>query len=207
MPRSSASSRVLTDTDEIRQWAEERGAKPACVIGTGGNEDVGMIRLDFPGYSGEGSLEEISWDDWAQKFEDSNLALLVQNETADGERSNFNKLVSRHSGEGSRKSRGRGSAPTRRSSAQSKSRRASKKSTRSRARTTRSENSGSRRQNSKRNSAQSGGRSGAKKKSVGRASSRTDSGKGRAKKTPVRATGSRRSAASSTNRRSSKRAA
>ena len=92
---SSSSARVLTDHDEIRNWAEERGAEPACVIGTGGDGDIGMIRLDFPGYSGEGSLEPIDWDDWFQKFDERNLALLVQDETARGERSNFNKLVSR----------------------------------------------------------------------------------------------------------------
>ena len=94
MARSSAASRPLTDHQEIRSWAEERGAKPACVRGTGSSNDIGMIRLDFPGYSGEGSLEEISWDEWFQKFDDSNLALLVQNQTADGQQSNFNKLVS-----------------------------------------------------------------------------------------------------------------
>jgi hypothetical protein len=37
-----------------------------------------MIRLDFPGYGGEESLEEISWDEWFDKFDERNLALLVQ---------------------------------------------------------------------------------------------------------------------------------
>jgi hypothetical protein len=87
--------RVLTDREEIRQWAEERGARPARVKGTGGDGDVGIIRLDFPGYTGEDSLEPISWDDWFRKFDESNLALIVQDVTASGERSNFNKLVSR----------------------------------------------------------------------------------------------------------------
>ena len=109
MARTSASSRPLTDHNEIRRWAEERGAHPACVSGTGDNNDVGMIRLDFPGYSGEGKLEEISWDEWFDKFDESGLALLVQDETARGQRSNFNKLVSREtagvSGGSSRNSR------------------------------------------------------------------------------------------------------
>ncbi len=56
MARSSASSRFLTGHEEIQQWAEDRGAMPSCVRGTGDAEDVGMIRLDFPGYSGEESL-------------------------------------------------------------------------------------------------------------------------------------------------------
>jgi hypothetical protein len=54
-----------------------------------------MIRLDFPGYSGEQSLETIEWHQWFEKFDDNNLALLVQEQTARGERSNFNKLVKR----------------------------------------------------------------------------------------------------------------
>ncbi len=88
-------SHPLTDPEEIRRWAEERGAKPACVRGTGGKGDIGMLRLDFPGYSGEESLEPISWDDWLEKFDERGLALLVQDTTASGQRSNFNKLVSR----------------------------------------------------------------------------------------------------------------
>jgi hypothetical protein len=73
----------------------ERGAKPAAVKSTGGKDDVGIIRLDFPGYSGEGSLEEISWEQFFEKFEESKLALVVQETTAEGQKSNFNKLVKR----------------------------------------------------------------------------------------------------------------
>src|SRR5947199_3400102 len=86
MARTSASSRPLTDHNEIRRWAEDRGAHPACVRGTGDNNDIGMIRLDFPGYSGEGKLEEISWDEWFDKLDQSGLALLVQNKTARGQK-------------------------------------------------------------------------------------------------------------------------
>jgi ferritin-like metal-binding protein YciE len=92
---SRAGSRTLTDREEIQRWAEERGARPACVRGTGGRHDTGMIRLDFPGYSGEESLEPISWDDWFEKFDERGLSLLVQDATARGQKSNFNKLVSR----------------------------------------------------------------------------------------------------------------
>ena len=56
-----------------------------------------MIRLDFPGYSGAQSLEHIKWNDWFRKFDESNLGLLVQDKTARGQKSNFNKLVSRGS--------------------------------------------------------------------------------------------------------------
>jgi hypothetical protein len=93
-PRSHG-HRVLADHDEIRQWAEARRAQPARVVRTGDDDDPGIIRLDFPGYTGEGSLEPISWDEWFRKFDESDLALIVQDTTADGQRSNFNKLVHR----------------------------------------------------------------------------------------------------------------
>jgi hypothetical protein len=90
-----ASAQPLTDHRRIRDWAEARNAKPACVRGTGGKNDTGMIRLDFPGFTGSETLQPISWDEWFRAFDENNLALLVQEETADGTRSNFNKLVSR----------------------------------------------------------------------------------------------------------------
>ena len=86
---------MLTDPEEVREWAETRGAQPACVRGTGGKGDIGMLRLDFPGYSGEDSLQPIEWDEWLEKFEERGLALLVQEKTAGGQKSNFNKLVNR----------------------------------------------------------------------------------------------------------------
>jgi len=90
-----SSSKVTTDHDEIRRWAEERGAKPSQVKSTAGSDELGVIRLDFPGYSGEGSLEEISWEQFFEKFEEAQLALVIQETTSEGEPSNFNKLVRR----------------------------------------------------------------------------------------------------------------
>jgi hypothetical protein len=93
--KTQHTSRTTTDHEEIRRWAEDRGAKPACVRGTGGRNDVGMLRLDFPGYTGEDKLQQISWDDWFKKFDKEDLALVYQETTAEGQKSNFNKLVSR----------------------------------------------------------------------------------------------------------------
>ena len=87
-------TRTTQDHDEIRRWAEERGGKPSHVKRTGSGDDTGILRIDFPGYSGADTLEEISWGDWFEKFDEGNLTLLYQEETAGGERSNFNKIVS-----------------------------------------------------------------------------------------------------------------
>lgn len=54
-----------------------------------------MIRLDFPGFTGEETLQPISWDEWFEAFDENGLALLYQDRTKGGQRSNFNKLVSR----------------------------------------------------------------------------------------------------------------
>lgn len=104
MATSRAQANVTTDHDEIRRWAEARDAQPACVKGTGKRGDIGMLRLDFPGYGGEESLQHIGWEEWFEKFDERNLALLYQEQTAGGAQSNFNKLVSREAA----KSAGRG---------------------------------------------------------------------------------------------------
>lgn len=91
-----AGARTTTDHDEIRRWAEARNAKPSTVKRTGKPDDPGILRLNFPGYSGGDSLQEVSWDEWFRKFEEQELALLFQDKTKSGEPSNFNKLVSRN---------------------------------------------------------------------------------------------------------------
>jgi len=91
----SATSQVTTDHDEIRRWAEQRGGRPAHVKRTGNPDDPGILRIDFPGYSGEDSLEGISWDEWFDKFDESELAFVYQEKTPDGDESRFSKLVKR----------------------------------------------------------------------------------------------------------------
>jgi hypothetical protein len=91
----SGTSQTTTDHETIRRWAEERDGQPTAVRSTGGEKDIGILRIDFPGYSGGDKLEPISWDEFFEKFDASNLALVYQEKTKDGELSRFNKLVSR----------------------------------------------------------------------------------------------------------------
>jgi hypothetical protein len=89
-----AGERYLTRNHSvIRRWAEERQGTPSAVSATVSGDDPGIIRLDFPGFSGAGSLEEIGWEEWFRKFDDNRLVLLYQETTSDGQKSNFNKLV------------------------------------------------------------------------------------------------------------------
>jgi hypothetical protein len=85
-----------TDHEEIRQWVEERNGKPTSVAGTSkGDEDVGLVAIDFDEDGDDESLEAISWDEFFEKFEQKQLAFLYQEQKANGEPSTFNKLVSR----------------------------------------------------------------------------------------------------------------
>jgi hypothetical protein len=100
-----ADAKITTDHDEIRNWAEERGGRPAVVRATHGRGHskggTGIIRIEFPDApnSKHEALEEISWEEFFEKFDESELALLYQEETAAGEKSNFNKLIGRETAE------------------------------------------------------------------------------------------------------------
>jgi hypothetical protein len=90
---SESSSKTTTDLETIRQWAEEREGKPSRVRGTEDNEGGGVLRINFPGYGGEDTLEEISWEEWYETFCERNLAFLYQDHTAGGKESRFFKLI------------------------------------------------------------------------------------------------------------------
>jgi ferritin-like metal-binding protein YciE len=100
MAKTERSGHTTTDHDFIRSWVEERGGWPARVAGTeSGGDDAGLIRIDFPGYSGAGSLERIEWEEWFQKFDDSDLAFLHRDMShGGGDLDRFNKLVRRGTG-------------------------------------------------------------------------------------------------------------
>ena len=89
-------ARTTTDHHEIRQWVEERNGKPASVPGTSkGGKEVGLVRIDFAEDGDDDRLEEISWDEFFDRFEERQLAFLYQEQKANGEPSTFNKLVLR----------------------------------------------------------------------------------------------------------------
>jgi hypothetical protein len=86
---------ITTDHDVIRRWVEERGGCPATVKRTRRAGQPGVLRIDFPGYSGRETLEAIGWDEFFDKFEQNGLALLYQDRVAGGKTSRFAKLIRR----------------------------------------------------------------------------------------------------------------
>ena len=99
MATGASEAKVTTDHDEIRKWVEKRGGHPARVKGTEKGDSAGLLRIDYPGFSGEERLEEISWDEFFKGFEENNLAFLYQEKTKDGKQSRFSKLVDRDTAE------------------------------------------------------------------------------------------------------------
>jgi hypothetical protein len=87
---------VTTDHKFIRKWAEARGGHPATVEGTAADDEVGILQLDFE--PKDEKLEEISWDDFFEKFDAAHLAFLYQDRTADGKVSRFHKFIHNPSG-------------------------------------------------------------------------------------------------------------
>jgi len=76
---------TTTNHQEIRQWVEDRKGHPARVKGTE------VLRIDYPGFSGQDTLEPIEWDEFFKTFEDRKLAFLYEDEKD----SRFSKLISR----------------------------------------------------------------------------------------------------------------
>jgi hypothetical protein len=87
------SAKTTTDHATIKRWAEARKGRPAAVRQTGGQHDPGILRFDFG--EPEDNLEPISWEDFFEKFEQSGLALLYQEQQKGGQQSRFFKFVHR----------------------------------------------------------------------------------------------------------------
>ena len=87
--KKSAESKNTTDHEEIKRWIQERGGQPARVEGTN------LLRVDFPGFSGEQSLEPMDWNEFFRVFDENNLVFLYQEQTKDGGESRFSKFVAR----------------------------------------------------------------------------------------------------------------
>jgi hypothetical protein len=77
--------------DVIKRWAEERQAEPATAPGSEHDGRPGVLRFDFPGYSGR-KLQKINWDDWFKSFDKRQLVFVFQEHKRDGQQSNFFQL-------------------------------------------------------------------------------------------------------------------
>jgi hypothetical protein len=103
MAQKGGAAQVTTDHEFIKEWVEARGGCPAAVKRTSRGGSPGIIRIDYPGFSGQKTLEAISWDEFFQKFDEHELAFLYQEQTADGQPSRFSKIVGRETAQARQK--------------------------------------------------------------------------------------------------------
>lgn len=95
----SSTSTPTTNHEVIRLWAEDRGGVPACVTRTSDGDDVGVLRVFFPGQGSGDQLEQITWADFFAKFDEAKLAFLYEVRTSNESLSRFCKFIKRQ-GEG-----------------------------------------------------------------------------------------------------------
>lgn len=89
-----SSGETTTDHKAIKKWIEDRKGHPAVVRATEGNgRSGGLLRVEFR--DPEDKLEEVDWDEFFKVFDESKLAFLHQDKTADGKVSRFNKFINR----------------------------------------------------------------------------------------------------------------
>ena len=108
--------RALMSRDHgvIKQWAARHKAEPATGEATASgpatvevNDGGAGIRFNFPNLA---RFRPITWEEWFRQFDENGLVLIVQEETASGERSNFNKLVKRDETEPEGRGRAKGAS-------------------------------------------------------------------------------------------------
>lgn len=86
-------AKTTINHEEIRRWAEARDGVPVSAKGVDEDGDeIALLRISF---REDPTLKRISWDEFFERFEDDDLAFLYQEQTADGKRSRFFKMVER----------------------------------------------------------------------------------------------------------------
>lgn len=81
--------------NEIKKWVIERGGHPAVVKDTMTQieNEIGELKIDFPGYTNESDLSRISWDTFFKTFENKGFVFLYENETPEGNKSIFYEIA------------------------------------------------------------------------------------------------------------------
>src|SRR3954471_14122106 len=84
-------TRLLTDHDEIRQWAEARTGSPMTMDVPDGTQSRTLLQITFGQHALNaennegpdrvtGGWDLVAWDDWFAAFEEQGLAIQVQDD-------------------------------------------------------------------------------------------------------------------------------
>lgn len=82
-------TRITSDHSKIKQWADDRNAKPACYKCSSRSS---LLLFRFPGETEEAVIN-LSWEEFFEKFEEHKLAFLYQDMNDRGKKSRFNSFI------------------------------------------------------------------------------------------------------------------
>ncbi|MFC3704143.1 hypothetical protein ACFOOL_05170 [Devosia honganensis] len=92
-------SRILTDRQEIRQWAAARGGNPVLMEVPDGSRSRTILQLAFgqdalnaDGNEGPDRIDGfqlVSWEEWFVALENGRLALMVSDDPAGGNEAEY----------------------------------------------------------------------------------------------------------------------
>ncbi len=92
---------VTRNHEVITRWADQRDAVPVTVPGSEHDGHLGVLRFDFErGADKEDRLEEVSWDEWFEAFDERDLVFIYQEHLSNGDDSNFFRLDNPHREDG-----------------------------------------------------------------------------------------------------------
>lgn len=90
----SQTSKITVDHEIIRSWVQAHGGMPAVARSGFGGGGQGGLEIDFSSHGNPEALEMISWNEFFQRFEKEQLAVLYQ-ESAVGGPSPSLRIISR----------------------------------------------------------------------------------------------------------------
>lgn len=87
-------TKTTTNHEEIQQWAQSRGGRPARIHNSfGAPADGSVLQIDFLHEKYNDDVEEITWEDFFAMFDREHMVLVYQTETEGGKPSCFGRIV------------------------------------------------------------------------------------------------------------------
>lgn len=91
---SEPGSARTVDHRRIRQWADDRKGRPVAVK-YAGTDPTATLRFEFGDRRVDPDVDELTWTDFFERFEDLRLAFVHERRGPAGERGEFHKFVPR----------------------------------------------------------------------------------------------------------------
>lgn len=90
-------SKITSNRDKIKSWVEKRGGKPAILCEEQPlTENHGVLRILFPGDDIKENVKVVTWDQFFERFDQSHLGFMYDEEQSENLHNSFFKFVSRN---------------------------------------------------------------------------------------------------------------